>query len=272
MRVLRLSISTVAFLLVAAACGDATTTTTTQPVDTTAVATTLAPITTTTTTAAVTTTVAETTTTLAADAHPVFGVRWADVWPGPTESAAYDVTLFDGGHVELPGHMEYGVEFAGGTFDRLVVGTPEPGNHAMTIYFDRSVPWEIRVVGEESYSVDRTDRADSVYVFEEPMVFSGLTDFGVTEETEGALLLTISTGDTFDLGVTYSVTPRDIETVTVGAGTFGDVLVVDALVGGELIGGGFAFPVEISLHADQFIVRFVGASGFDSLELASPWE
>lgn len=255
-------------VLAVAACGGdsgAASSTTTVP----ATSSTVAPA----TTAATTTTVAETTTTtLPADLHPVFGVRWADVWPSATMSAAYLVTTFGGEQVELAAHMEYGVEFAGGTHDRLVVGSAEPGEHGMVIYFDRTEPWQIVVVGEESFSPDRTDRADSVYVFETPLVIDGLAALGETAEVDGRLALTISTGDVFDMGVTYAVTLRAIETAEVPAGTFGDVLAVDVLVSGELIGGGVEFPVEILLHADQFIVGYTGASGFDSLVLASPWQ
>lgn len=247
--------------------GDPETASTTTVSSTTTSSTTTTVAATTSTTAAPTTT----TTTLPADTHPTFGVRWEEVWPPASATATYRVTTFDGDELDLPATMEYGVEFAGGAFDRLVVGTPEPGNDAMVIYFDRSEPWEIRVVGEEVFSAGRTDRADSIYVFEDPMVFDGLAPIGDTVRTEGRLALTLSTGDVLDLGVTYDVTVRGVEPVTVVAGDFEDALVVDALVGGELLGGDFTFPVEIWLDAEQLILRFVGATGFDRLELLEAW-
>ncbi len=217
------------------------------------------------------TTTAAATSTLAPDAHPAFAVRWADVWPDETKSAVYRVDTFTGVELELPARMEYGVQFADGTYDRLVVGILEPGNDAMAIYFDRSEPWEIRVVGEEIYSQSRPDGPESVYVFDGPVVFNGLTPLGETQMTEGQLAITFGAGDTLELGVTYEVTPRSIESVTIAAGDFDDVLTVDAQVGGELIGGSSTFAVGIWLHADQFILMFIGASAFNAIELLEPW-
>ena len=272
MTTLRISIVVLVLALVAAACGDddsapeTTTTTATETTTTTTEATTTTTAATTTTTEATTTT-----TTVPEDAHPEFGVRWADVWPDASAEATYRVTTFDGEEIDLPARMEYDVEFAGGTYDRLVVGSAEPGAPGMVIYFDRSEPWEFRVVGEEVFAESAPDAAESTYVFETPMVFDGTIAIGATQNAEGTVLLTFADGTTLDLGVTYEVTPRGIETVTVPAGDFEGALVVDALVGGELLGGDFTFPVEVALHPEQYLLRYVGASGFDMLELAEAW-
>ena len=69
----------------------------------------------------------------------------------------------NGETLQMPARMGYGVEFAGGVFDRFVLGTAEPGNHGMTIYFERSTPWVLSFVGWELFRPDSAEAFSESY-------------------------------------------------------------------------------------------------------------
>jgi hypothetical protein len=138
---LTLTAALAALALLAAGCGDDGGGGTTAPTSTTAASTTSSAS----TTAATTTTEATTTTT--SDAHPVWGISWASVWPREGSTATYRLALPDAPSTDLPATIEYGVAWDGGTWDRIVIGDPTPGEYGLAFYFDRSEPWVIRVWG-----------------------------------------------------------------------------------------------------------------------------
>jgi hypothetical protein len=256
-------------ILVLGACGgsagDEATTTTSA---TTTAPTTTSPVTSTT---AATTTTEATTTTLPADAHPVFGVSWASVFPEPGETAIYRVTRLDGTTVELPAHFEYGVDFRGATVDRLVVGTAEPGNEGWALYFDRSEPWVLAVIASEIYYPQSPNGPGFVESFVDPVRFDGTMDIGESREFETTITLEFEGGVTDDLGVIYRMNPAAIEDeVEVPFGVITEVLRLEAEVGGELIGTSF-IDVTLWLHPDHTLVRFLGPPPWEAMELVETW-
>jgi hypothetical protein len=241
---------------------------TTTSAATTAPTTTTSP---TTTTTAATTTTPATTTTLPVDAHPVFGVSWASVFPEPGETAVYRVTLLDGTLADLPAVFEYGVDFRGATVDRLVVGTAEPGNEGWALYFDRSEPWVFTVFASEAFDPDQTSGPSITEVFEEPIRFDGTLDIGETFALESEITIEFGGDDGMTLGVTYAMTPAAFEdSVTVPFGEIPDVLRLEAEVGGPFIGSG-VFGVTMWLHPEHALVRFEGAPAWELMELVETW-
>jgi hypothetical protein len=261
----------------AAACGDDDGATTTETYSTGATTTTAATTTTTaatTTSAATTTTTAApttTTTTLPADAHPTFGLSWGEMFPPEGATATYRVTTYAGETLELPATIEYGVEWRGGTWDRVVIGTPEPGNDAMVVYFDRSAPWGFAVKGDEVFTAATTGGPDMVEFFEEPFTFDalGLPDTPFVGATD--ITLEFAGGGGMTLGVTYRVEVVALgEDVEVAAGTLGPTVQLQATVGGELLGG-TTFSLDMWLHPDQFLVKMTEGPAFSIIELLTPW-
>lgn len=255
----------IALLLVLAACGggeggaDDSTTTLVPHVTTTAVGTTSA-----------STTAAPTSTTAPADAHPVFGVSWASVFPDEGETATYRVTRFDGSTTDLPAAFEYGVDFRGVTVDRLVVGTAEPSNEGWALYFDRSEPWVFTVIASEVFDPDVAGGPSLTEFFADPIPFDGTIGVGETFSIESLITLEFDGGGDTTLDVTYQMIPATIEeSVTVPFGTVDEVLRLDAEVGGAFIGG--VFSVRVWLHPDHALVRFEGAPAWDLMELVETW-
>jgi len=258
-----------------AACGDdegatsSTASPTTEATTTTASTTTAAP---TTTEAPTTTAEPTTTTTLPADTHPVIGLSWAAVFPPEGATATYRVTTYPGGTLDLPATIEYGVEWRGGTWDRFVIGTPEPGNEAMVVYFDRSAPWGFGVKGDEVFTVATTEGPEMVEFFEEPLVFDGLQLPDLAFEAEGEITLEFAGGGGMTQGVTYLLEVLSLgEDVEVAAGTLGPTVQLQATLGGELMGGG-SFSLQIWLHPEQFLVKMTDGPAFATIELLTPWE
>lgn len=235
--------------------------------------TTLIPLTTTTTagtSTSVATTTAPTTGIAATDAHPLFGVSWASVFPDEGETAIYRVTRFDGSTADLPAAFEYGVDFRGTTVDRLVVGTAAPGNEGWALYFDRSEPWVFAVIASEVYDPAAGDGPSLTEFFPEPIPFDGTIGVGETFTIESRITLEFAGGGDTTLDVTYEMRPASIEeTITVPFGTVDEVLLLDAEVGGAFIGG--LFPVRLWLHPDHALVRFEGAPAWELIELVETW-
>ena len=227
--------------------------------------------TTTTTEAPTTTEVPTTTTTLPADAHPTIGLSWAAMFPIDGATATYRVTTYGGETLDLPATIEYGVEWRGGTYDRFVIGTPEPGNEAQVVYFDRSAPWGFAVKGDEVFSADTAGGPEMVEFFDEPLVFSGLSLPDLAFEAEGVITLEFAGGGGMTQGVTYRLEVLGLgEDVVVPAGTLGPTVQLQATVGGELMGGG-TFSLGMWLHPEQFLVKMTDGPAFAVIELLTPW-
>ncbi len=268
-----------ALILMLTACGDDDTATTTQAPATTGVAattaattSTAAPTTTTatTTTAATTTTTAATTTTtttLPADAHPVWGVGWAQFLPPEGATAVYEVVTFDGRTIRLPGTLERGVEWRDGTWDRFLIGEIEIGKDGGAAYFDLSEPWVIRFGGVENTTAT-TDFLQSEW-FDEPLLF----DFNLLPG-ETITLESVINGDyggfeaTMGFEVDVSLV-AEAETIEVPAGTY-DAAHFTMAVGGEFIGGVMASDVWMDVR--DFYIRWTEPPGFRDAVLAEPWD
>lgn len=266
-----------ALVAMAAGCGDddgATTTETysTGATTTSSSTTTSASLTTMTVLPTTTTAPTTTTTTLPADAHPTLGLSWGDMFPPDGATATYRVTTYDGATLDLPAVIEYGVEWRGGTWDRFVIGTPEPGNEAQVVYFDRSAAWGFAVKGDEVFSAAITGGPEMVEVFDEPFVFDGSdlpnAPFGGATQ----IILELPGGAVMTLGVTYLLEILALgEDVEVAAGTLGPTVQLQATVGGELMGGS-TFTLGMWLHPEQFLVKMTDGPAFATIELLTPWE
>jgi len=262
-----------------AACGDddrgattaapeTTVATTTTPTTAAAPTTTTAASTTTTTAAPTTTTTS--TTTLPLDAHPVFGVSWATVWPPDGSTATYQVVSFDGVTGELPARIDYGVEWKGGTWDRFTIGDPGSGEDAMVVYLNRPEPWVFVIGGVESYTPNGGTEPFSEW-FDEPLMVDTRMGLGETFEAETTITLQFPGDSPFTLGVEYTLTGIAVdETLELAFGTLEDVVHLEATVGGAFIGGP-AFTVEIWVHAGQFLLKMDGPPSFQYLELIESW-
>nr|MCU0280988.1 hypothetical protein [Acidimicrobiia bacterium] len=159
----------------------------------------------------------------------------------------------------------------GGTYDRFVIGTPEPGNEAQVVYFDRSAPWGFAVKGDEVFSADTAGGPEMVEFFEEPLVFSGLSLPDIAFEAEGMITLEFAGGGGLTQGVTYRLEVLDLGgDVVVPAGTLGPTVELLATVGGELMGGG-TFALGMWLHPEQFLVKMTDGPAFALIELLTPW-
>jgi hypothetical protein len=224
------------------------------------------------TTATVPTTATTMTTTTPTDTHPVIGLSWAAVFPPEGATATYRVTTYGGATLDLPGRVEYGVEWRGGTWDRFVIGTPEPGDDAMVVYFDRSEPWSFKIKGDEAFSSDRADGPELVEIFDEPVGFDGLLLPEGVFETETAITLEFGGGGSATMGVTYRLEALDLgEDVEVAAGLLRPTVRLHATIGGELMGGA-EFAVDMWLHPTQFMVKMTDGPAFATIELLTAWE
>ncbi len=257
--------STAATVTTAAATTVATaapTTTATTAAPTTAAPTTAAP-TTTSTTAAPTTT--EDTT--PDDAHPVYGFSWGAIWPPPDGATAlYEINDF-GTVTTMPARFDYGVEFQGGTWDRLTVGVAEPNNDGMTMYFSTPEPWVLEFAGWESYRADGGVTAEwyePVIVLDarsdllEPVVFetTAFVEFGGSVDEFGAV---------FTLYVVEFVPEFETPAGTYTAAQFA----IDT--SGELMGGDFVFETRVWVNRDEGILQIVNTPGYERMVLVEPW-
>ena len=193
------------------------------------------------------------------------------MFPPDGATATYRVTTYAGETLELPATIEYGVEWRGGTWDRFVIGTPEPGNEALVVYFDRSAPWGFAVKGDEVFTAATTGGPDMVELFAEPFLFDtmGLPDTAFSGATD--ITLEFAGGGGMTLGVTYVLEVVALgEDVEVAAGTLGPTVQLRATVGGELLGG-TAFSLDMWLHPEQFLVKMTEGPAFSIMELLTPW-
>lgn len=264
----------VMLVALAAGCGDDDTVFTTAPASTTAASAATTQATTTTTTQATTTT-AEATTTTASDLHPVWGVSWAAVWPADGDTASYRVRLWNGDTIDLPARVDYGVEWQGGTWDRITIGTTEPNEYGLALYFDRTEPWVIRIWGLQSTGPDSGPYGAYVEYPEEPQVLdlSGMPDSAPVLET--AVLIDNGGGVLGPLPAVYTLSVVGLETIEVPAGTIEDALHLSLGLGGEFFGG-TAGSTEVSnfwIQPGQLLVRWdQPAPGFGPFELLTLWE
>jgi hypothetical protein len=228
------------------------------------------------TTTGATTTIQATTTTLAttlpADAHPIYGVSWAAVWPPDGAEATYHATDYNDETVEVPARIDYGVDWEGGTWDRITVGTADFGSTGAAFYFDRSQPWVLRIWGVESFfSTMPAGQVQREY-FAEPLVVDLGQLPGTTMELQGTLNLSdfrdSEPQNQFDWMAQAEVV--GLETLEVPAATVQDALHVRFTIGGDLAGGG-GFNSDMWVDPELFLLKWEETYPFQTIELASPW-
>jgi len=182
----------------------------------------------------------------------------------------YRITEFDGSQIDLPAVIEYDQDYEGERFDRLTIGSGQPGATSMVVWFDRTEPWVFAIKAVETYNDDFSDSMAIVESFEPPLPFDVSAPLGETAMVDATVLFDFQ-GSHEELGATYEVTVDSItETKTVPLGTFDDVSVVSGEVSGEIMGGG-AFGAEMWFHQEEFLLRFQGPPAFDVMELVEAW-
>ncbi len=232
-----------------------------------------------TTTPATTTTTATTPpTTTTSDVHPAWDVSWAALWPADGATAEYRASLWGGGTIDLPARIDYGVEWQGGTWDRITLGTVAPGEWGLALYFSRPEPWVLRIWGLETTGPGQGPGNGFLEYSEEPGVLN------LRDLPEGAAR--IDAGVVFDGGGddvpeptsgTYSLAVVGLETIEVAAGTLEDAVHLQLSLGGEFFGASdpdeFTEVADIWIQPGQLLVKWgQPAPGFQSFELLTPWE
>ncbi len=250
----------------AAACGDDATPSTTTT------ATTLA----TTTTSTTTTTTRPTETTLPGDLHPAWGISWSVMWRGiGVQVGHYRTEIMGGESVELPAHFEFGVDWRGGTWDRLVIGTLEPGQYGAALYFSRPEPWVLRLWGVAQTSPDREDMVLEYFEVPPDLDLGLLPDSPPT--IEGNMLVEQGLGISDPIPAVFQVEWVGVEVLEVGLGEM-DTLETYHLrigLGGDFYpqgpGGEITFFSDLWLHPEQMIVRWEPGPAGGPIELSIRW-
>ena len=180
--------------------------------------------------------------------------------------------------VELPTVIQYGVEWDGSTWDRILFGDTEPGEHGLAFCFDRSEPWVIRTWGLRATGADMGPQA----AFDEYLEGSpdlDLNGLPGAPPTLGVGAYVAGAGQEL-FGPSPAICALELvglEEVEVPAGSFDMSLHVRFGLGGEFFGvdesGESPSFSDLCGHPTQVILRWDPAPGFGTaLELASPWE
>jgi hypothetical protein len=257
-----LAITVAALALFLGACGDDAATTTAFTTTTIAPTTTTAP-----------TTTAPEETTLPDDLHPAWAIGWAGIWPPPEATAVYRVQLMGSEWMDLPAHFEYGVAWREGTWDRLVIGTVEPGEWGAALYFSRPEPWVLRLWGVAETSPDRDDVV--LEYFDNPQDL----DLGLLPETvpalEGDMIVEHGFGTFGPVPALFAAEWVGLEDVTVPAGTITGAYHLRFGLAGDFYGADpgseITFFSDLWLHPEQLIVKWDMGPAGGPMELAEPW-
>jgi hypothetical protein len=264
--------------IAAAGCGGgegATSTTAASTTVTSAATTTTAPPTTTGSTSTTTTTQATTTT---SDVHPAWDVSWAALWPPDGATAQYRVSLWGGGTVDLPARIDYAVQWQGGTWDRITLGTVAPGEWGLALYFQRPEPWVLRIWGLETTGPGQGAGSSFLEYSEEPGVLDLRSLPGAAARIDAGVIFDGGGTEVPEpMSGTYSLSVVGLETIEVAAGTLEDVLHLQLNLGGEFFGATdpdqFTEVADIWIQPGQLLVKWgQPAPGFESFELLTPWE
>lgn len=263
-------VALLATTLAAAACGDdAVTTTATAPASsTTTVATTTLP-----TTSA---TSAPTTTVLPGDLHPAWGVSWSIMWRSvEPQTGHYCTQIMGGDTVELAARFEFGVPWRGGTWDRLVIGTVEPGQYGAALYFSRPEPWVLRLWGVAQTAPDRDDTVYEYFEVPQDLDLSLLPDDPPT--IEGNMLVEHGFGTGDPIPAIFRIEWVGIEDIEVGLGEMATLETYHLRIGlgGDFYpagpGGEIEFFSDLWLHPEQMIVKWDPGPAGGPIELSSHW-
>jgi len=256
-----------ALVVTAAACGD-------DAATTTLTSTTAATSTTATPTTTSTTTTTAPTTTIPGDAHPAWGYSWTGIWEGrEAMTATYRTQIVGSDWMELPAHFEFGLDWRGGTWDRLVIGTVEPGQYGAALYFSRPEPWVLRLWGVEETSPDRDEAVLEYFEVPQDLDFTLLPE--APPSLEGNMLVALGEGTSEPAPAVYRMEWVGIEELEVPAGAFEDAIHVSFGLGGDFYpagpGGEVTFHSDLWLHPEQLILKCDMGPAGGPLELAEPW-
>jgi len=251
----------VAMALVLAACSGGDGSATTAPPETTAVQTTTT--TAATTAVATTTTTAAPTTTAPGDQHPGWPVSWAALWPADGSTARVRAVSREG-TVDAGIGIDYGLEWDGGTWDRIWLGGTEEGLLGVSFYLQRPEPWVVTLWGAVTHSpfLTMTER------FSPPLTFDlrVLAEGPISMET--TVVISDAEGVVDEGPYTLTISLVGIEDVEVAAGQFTGTAHLH-LTAEEP--GGYVAETDVWIDAGQALVRLSPAHIWDSLELATPW-
>ncbi|MCU0280309.1 MAG: hypothetical protein MUE66_00415 [Acidimicrobiia bacterium] len=263
--------------LAVAACGDdavtTTATATTATIATTAASSTTQAATTLPTT---TTTTVPTTTTLPGDLHPAWGISWSTMWGAvEPQTGHYRTQIMGGESVELAANFEFGVPWRGGTWDRLVLGTVEPGQYGAALYFSRPEPWVLRLWGVAQTSPDRDDTVYEYFEVPQDLDLSLLP--GNPPPIEGSMLVEHGFGTFGPTPAMFRVEWVGVETLEVGLGEMATLETYHLRfgLGGDFYpagpGGEIEFFSDLWLHPEQMIVKWEPGPAGGPIELSIPW-
>ena len=241
-----------------AACGGGDGAATSTPPETT----TTSPASTTTASSTTTTTVP--TTTAPDDQHPAWPVSWAALWPAGGSNARVRA-MSPEGVVDAAIGIDYGLDWDGGAWDRIWLGSPEVGQLGVSFYLQRPEPWVIVLWGAETHGAAgfyMTERFDPPLTLDLRL----LPD----EEVSGETTVIISDADgVVDEGpYALALSLVGFEAMEVAAGRFENTVHLH-LTAEEP--GGYVAETDLWIDAEQVLVRLAPAHIWESLELATLW-
>jgi hypothetical protein len=204
------------------------------------------------------------TTTALSDLHPAWPVSWAALWPADGASAPYVARDAFDQQIETAVGMDYGVDWDGGIWDRIWIGSPDPAGLGVAFYLQRPAPWVVVLWGAHTYNGDftMTERCDPPITLD----LLGLPEEAASGETTLAIE---GPGDFTDEG-SYTLTLSFVgfEDVTVAAGDFTNTAHLHLRAEEP---GGFVAETDLWIDAEQALVRLEPAHVFSSLELGGAW-
>ena len=208
--------------------------------------------------------------------HPAWPIPWEPMWKGAeAKGAFYRVQIMGSDWMELQAHFDLGVEWRGETWDRLVLGTVEPGQDGVAMYFSRPEPWVLRLWGVAQTSADREDMV--LEYFADPPELDLALLPGDPPTIEGDMMVEDGLGTFGPAAAVLTVEWVGIEELEVG---LGEMATINAYhlrfgLGGDFYasgdGGGVTLSSDLWLHPEQFIVRWEPGPADGPMELSHRW-
>jgi len=170
------------------------------------------------------------------------------------------------------------VEWDGGTWDRIQIGSTEPGVYGLAFYFDRSEPWAIQIWGLRASDPGMGPAGwITEYLGGGPVVdLSALPGTAPTLDVEA--FVDSGQGEVGGpAGALYAMEVVGVEAIEVAAGSCTGSLPVRFGLGGEFFGVAEGDEITSSsnlwVEATQLILRWDPVPGMGgALELVAPWE
>jgi hypothetical protein len=185
------------------------------------------------------------------------------LWPADGSTARVRAVSSEG-TVDAGIGIDYGLDWDGGTWDRIWLGSTEEGLLGVSFYLQRPEPWVITLWGAFTHSpfVSMTERFDPPLTFD----LRELAEGPLSMET--TVIISDADGQIDEGPYTLTISLVSIEDVEVAAGQFAGTAHLH-LTAEEP--GGYVAESDVWIDADQALVRLVPAHIWDSLELAALW-